>query len=319
MKGSQDFDVVVIGEILVELSSTVPLSSGSTLRLGFSGDALNAAAAAAAAGAHTAVLARIADDDLGQEIITRLVELGIDTSLVRLVPGQQAVYFVHADPTGNREFVYSRSGSAGAGLCPQDIIDARVERAAVVLSGGIACAISASAEAAVQEAARRARTFIFDPNFRPRLTTPAAASASLRRLAPYAALVTPACPGETVPLLGSPEPRVAARKAREWGARAVAVTRGSDGVFLDDGIDTFDLPAVRAPSLVDQTGAGDSLVGTIAGRLAVGDTLLEAVLLGSAASSLSLQGQGGTGFVATLDQSRGHLKRNGAAVTCPGI
>jgi 2-dehydro-3-deoxygluconokinase len=64
---------------------------------------------------------------------------------------------------------------------------------------------------------------------------------------------------------------------------------------------------VPAPALVDQTGAGDSLVGTIAGRLALGDSLLEAVRLGSAASSLSLQGQGGTGFVASLEQSRAHL------------
>jgi len=42
-------DVLVIGEILVEFSSTEPLDAGTALTLNFSGDALNSAAAAAAA------------------------------------------------------------------------------------------------------------------------------------------------------------------------------------------------------------------------------------------------------------------------------
>jgi len=310
-----DIDVVVIGEILVELSSTEPLASGAPLKLGFSGDALNAAAAAAAAGARAAVLTRVADDELGAAIIARLAELGVDTRLVRVVPGQQAAYFVHSDPTGGRQFVYIRRASAGSGLDPQDVIDAGVEDAKVVLSSGITCALSTSAAAAVQEAARRARTFIYDPNFRPRLMSAASAADSFRRLAPYAALVTPACPGETDPLFGSADPLLAARRARDLGARAAAVTLGADGVLVNDGSNAYTVPAVAAPALVDQTGAGDSLVGTIAGRISAGDSLLDAVRLGSAASSLCLQGQGGTGFVASLAQSRRHLERNGKDVT----
>jgi 2-dehydro-3-deoxygluconokinase len=41
-------DVVIIGEPLVEFSSAEPLTVASTFRLSFSGDALNAAVAAAA-------------------------------------------------------------------------------------------------------------------------------------------------------------------------------------------------------------------------------------------------------------------------------
>ena len=46
-------------------------------------------------------------------------EAGLQSS-VRLVPGQQGVYFVHSDATGAREFVYVRRGSAGseAGCLP---------------------------------------------------------------------------------------------------------------------------------------------------------------------------------------------------------
>jgi 2-dehydro-3-deoxygluconokinase len=64
--------------------------------------------------------------------------------------------------------------------------------------------------------------------------------------------------------------------------------------------------------VVDQTGAGDSFAGTVTARLALGDTLLDAVRLGVAAASLSVGGLGGTGHVATLEETRAHAA-NGAA------
>jgi 2-dehydro-3-deoxygluconokinase len=301
-----DFDVVVIGEVLVELSSTTPFEAGIPLTLGFSGDALNAAAASAAAGARTALLTRVADDELGHALLARVGALGVSTDLVHLVPGQHGAYFVHSDPHGERQFAYARGGSAASLLGPGDVAAAGLDRANVVVSSGITGALSPSAADAVRAAARVAARFVYDPNFRPRLTTAAQATALLRDVAPHAALVTPAFPGETGPLLGVADPAEAVRAVRAAGAAAVAVTRGAGGVLLDDGSAVHDLPAVPPPSLADQTGAGDCLVGMIAGRLALGDSLLEATRLGIAAASLSLAGQGGTGYVPTLEQVRAH-------------
>ena len=302
------FDVVVVGEILVELASTRPWADGTEITLGVSGDVLNAAAAAAAAGARTAVLARIADDELGDVIEARLGALGVSTELVRRVPGQQAAYFVHADPTGGREFVYLRRGSAGSTLGPEDVAAAGVESARAVLTTGVTAALSASARAAVLEAARRAAYLVYDPNYRPRLTTAADAAGVLRALAPRAAVVTPACPGETEPLLGTGDPAAAARILRGLGADAAVVTRGAEGALVVDDGGSWAVPAVPAPHLVDQTGAGDSLAGTLTARLALGDSLTDAVRLGAAAASLVLGGRGGTGLVPTLEQVRTHLE-----------
>jgi 2-dehydro-3-deoxygluconokinase len=305
-------DVIVLGEVLVEVVSEEPFGAGRAVTLGVSGDCVNAAAASAAAGARTALLARVADDELGDMIEARLGELGVDTSLLRRVPGQQAAYFVHADPTGAREFVYVRGGSAGSTLDAADVAAADLGRAGVVLASGITCALSASAREAVDAAAGAARTFVYDPNFRPRLTTPAAAADALRSLAPRAAVVTPAAPGETGPLLGVDDPVSAAQAVLALGASAAVVTRGADGTVVVDGGSSWEVPVVRAPALVDQTGAGDSLAGTMAARLALGDTLVDAVRLGSAAASLALGGRGGTGRVATLAETRTHLAEHSA-------
>jgi 2-dehydro-3-deoxygluconokinase len=296
----------VLGEVLVELSSTEPMAAGAPVRLGFSGDALNAAAAAAAAGARTVLVARVPDDELGDALVAHVAALGVDTGGVRRVPGQHGVYFSHADPGGRRQFVYVRRGSAGSGLAPADL-DPDLLGSAVVLAGGIAGAVSGATAGAVRRAAELAGAFVYDPNFRPRLTTADAAAGLLRDVAPRAALVTPSWPDEAAALLGADagtDPEVAVARLRALGAAEVALTRGDAGVLLTRPDGLLAVPAPPVERVVDQTGAGDSFVGTVVGRLAAGDDLETAVRLGVAAAALSVQGQGGTGFVPTLDQTR---------------
>ncbi|MFC0624458.1 PfkB family carbohydrate kinase [Kribbella deserti] len=293
-------DVFVLGEVLVELTATEPLDSGTSMRLAFSGDALNAAAASAAAGAHTALLARVPDDDLGDRLLARVNDLGIDSSRVVRVSGQHGLYMQHADPTGGREFLYVRKGSAGSGLSPEDVPD----KLGAVLASGIACAISESAAQAVRKAAALSACFVYDPNWRPRLVDAAGAAEHLRVLAPYARLMTPAWPQEAQLIADTPE--AACTTLRQLGARAVALTRGAEGVLLDEGGEFSEVPVVPAPRVVDQTGAGDSFAGTVTARLALGDDLAQAIRLGVAAASLSVGGLGGTGYVATLEEVRAH-------------
>jgi 2-dehydro-3-deoxygluconokinase len=216
------------------------------------------------------------------------------------------VYFVHADPTGEREFVYARRGSTASELSAADVHDAAGAR--VIVASGITCALSRGAADAVYSAATSGARFVYDPNFRPRLTTPAQAATHLERLAPHAELVTPSCPQETNALLGLDDPAMAAQAVRGLGARAVAVTCGADGVWLAGGSTAVHLPAVAAPRIVDQTGAGDAFVGAVAARLAVGDALHDAVRLGMASASLALGSPGGCDVVPTLEQVRAHLR-----------
>ncbi|WP_433471452.1 PfkB family carbohydrate kinase [Saccharomonospora azurea] len=300
-------DVLVLGEPLVELSTPEPFRDGAAMRLAFSGDALNAAAAAAAAGAHTALLARVPDDELGDALVARVEELGVDPGALVRVPGQHGVYFTHIDPEGRRQFAYARSGSAGSTLGPQDLTERLVAGAGVVLASGITAAVSASAAAAVVRAAELAERFVYDPNFRSRLTSAEEAAAMLRRVAPRAALLTPSWPEEARSLLGLGEKATAQDAvvaARELGAAAVALTRGPAGVLVDTGTEQLDVPAVPPPTVVDQTGAGDVFSGTVAARMALGDDLLDAVRFGTAAASLSVQGRGGTGHVPTWERTR---------------
>ncbi len=301
------FDVITMGEVLVEVATDQPPAHGVPATLGISGDTLNVSASAAAAGARVGLVAVLTDDDLGRAITDRVAELGIATELLRYRRGQQGVYLVHSDPAGEREFSYARSGSVGSSLGRPDLDDEVLAAAGAVVASGITCAISPDARDAVGHAARTARRFCYDPNFRPRLTDAATAAAILTELAPYAFLVTPSHPGETAALLQVNSALAAGRRLRALGAGHVAVTCGATGVQLvgPDG-ETW-IAAVPAPALVDQTGAGDAYVATLTARLVLGDDLVSAARLAAAAASLVVGGRGGTGLVPTLDQSRAHL------------
>jgi 2-dehydro-3-deoxygluconokinase len=285
------FDVLVIGEVLVEVSSPVPFAAGAPATLSFSGDALNAAAAAADAGATVALLTKVGDDELGSALLRDVEGLGVDTSLIERVDAPNGVYFAVADLDGEREFVYVRRGSAASTLQPF----AALPQHRVLLASGIAQAISASAAATVQRAAEQTPLLVYDPNFRPRLTSPEKARERLAAIAPYARVVTPSWPGDA---LGD-TPEQTADAVLALGAQAVAVTRGAQGVLVVEDGHAAEIPAAPAETLVDATGAGDVFAGTLAAALALGASVAEAAHEGVAASARSLAGQGGTGYLTT--------------------
>jgi 2-dehydro-3-deoxygluconokinase len=301
------FDVVALGEVLIEVATLEPFSHGVPATLGVSGDVLNVAAAAAGAGARVGLVAVLSDDELGHAIAARVGALGIATDLLRFRSGQQGVYLVHSDPHGEREFSYARAHSIGSTLGPDDLPADVLSTAGAVVASGIACAVSTTTRDAVRAAARLGRRFVYDPNYRPRLTTTVDAARMLTELASHSWLVTPSHPGETSALLRADSAVAAARRLRELGAENVAVTCGALGVQLTGpGVETW-VDSVPAPSLVDQTGAGDAYVGTLTARLVLGDDLVWAARQAAAAASLVVGGQGGTGYVPRLHETRAHL------------
>jgi len=69
--------VLVLGEPLLELSSDEPLETAQTMSLSFSGDALNAAAASAAAGVHTGLVSRVGEDEVSTRLLRYAESLGV--------------------------------------------------------------------------------------------------------------------------------------------------------------------------------------------------------------------------------------------------
>ncbi|MFF8268626.1 PfkB family carbohydrate kinase [Streptomyces sp. NPDC016562] len=306
------YDVLVLGEVLVEIHADTALSAataGTRARLSYSGDALNAAAAAAAAGARTALLTVVGDDELSVPLLRRAAELGVDVTHVHRAPHPNGAYLLCADTDGEREFVYWRARSAGSTLAPRHIESWRplLTRCRALITSGVTGALSPSSRDAVLAAAHLVHGagghLTYDPNFRPRLTDRPQARDLLARIAPLTGLLKTSCPADARALVDTDDPRTAATRLRALGARTVVVTAGAGRLLLDDGArQAFHTVPVN-PAPVDATGAGDCFTGTATARLALGDTLADAVAYGTAAACLSVSGRGGTGHVPAFAQT----------------
>jgi len=308
------WDLVVIGEILVELSSPVALRDSTHFALSFSGDALNAAAGAAAAGASVGILTKVGDDEFGAAITEYVAHLGVDTSLIAVASAPNGLYLTGADPGGRRDFIYSRRGSAASLLRPQDVTTSVIDSARSLLVSGITQAISPSAAAAALRGARlmreRGGIVVYDPNYRPKLTTPAAAAGAFADIAPLASVVTPSWPHDATALFGAAQPRAAAEATLKAGASAAVITLGDSGVILADGTHITHYPAYPAPAVVDATGCGDILAGTLTARLVLGDDLDLAVRLGMTAAAEAVGHRGGTTHLATPAETWRYLEHH---------
>ncbi|MFJ7586508.1 PfkB family carbohydrate kinase [Streptomyces sp. NPDC097617] len=309
---AERYDVLVLGEVLVEIHAGTALreaADGTPARISYSGDALNAAAAAAAAGARTALLAVVGDDELSVPLLRRAAGLGVDVTHVRRAPHPNGAYLLSADTDGDREFVYWRTHSAGSTLGPGHIASWRelLTGCGALITSGITGALSPSSRDAVLAATRLVHGagghVTYDPNFRARLTGPAEARELLARIAPLTGLLKTSCPADARALVDTADPRAAAARCRALGARTVAVTAGADRLLLDDGTRAVFHPVPVNPEPVDATGAGDCFTGTVTARLALGDTLADAVAYGMAAAALSVSGRGGTGRVPAFTET----------------
>lgn len=303
MAGSKTrgYDVVVIGEPLLELSSDVPLEAADRFRSSFSGDALNEAAAAAASGARVALLTRIGDDEFGDALCAYATRLGIDVSHAVRTSEPNGVYFTALDPDGERHFVYLRRGSAASTMEPGDFDDDLLAGSAVLLVSGIGCAISESAESTIQHAAKTVNgaggKVVYDPNFRTRLVDVDRARRHLGDLGEFTYVVTPSCPHDTEPLLGTRDAQEALDACRRTGAEIGLVTLGGRGVLFSDGERTTSVSAEPVAHPVDATGCGDAFAGALAAGIAAGATVEDATRSGVQMASRCLGGRGGTGYL----------------------
>lgn len=107
-----DLDVLAIGTALVEMT---PRHLGVSLTATDQYDALPSGAtsnfclALAKLGVKVGLATRVGDDELGQWLLHRLNELGVDTSLSRVVPGQLTpVSFCWMDQGGAKTFYFYR-------------------------------------------------------------------------------------------------------------------------------------------------------------------------------------------------------------------
>jgi sugar/nucleoside kinase (ribokinase family) len=307
------YDVLVLGEPLLERHADA--EGRRTAPDSISGDAFNAACAAALAGARVGLLTTLGRDEGGERVLAELERRGIGTQHLSRDDRPTGAYTVTPDPDGGTVFTYQRAGSAASALDPSHLARWRsvIEDTPVLVTGGVCTALSSGTEALAREAAVAAsgagRTVCYDVNFRPRLTSATHALRALRAIAPFCRVIKIATPGDAEPLLNRTAATDVITELRGFSASAVIVTDGENPLTLSDAGAETRFPVLPAPAFVDATGAGDVLLGTLAAALALGADLATALPEAMAAAALSTGHRGGAPH-ATREDARALLAQH---------
>jgi ribokinase len=279
--------VVVVGSVNVDLVVSVgqlprageTVAGGTFARHG-GGKGANQAVAAARAGAEVAMVGAVGDDEMGHEALEELAGEGIDTTHVARLDGvPTGVALIVVDEAGENQIAVA-SGANAALDTPA------VERGLAALldsRDGLVLLGNEVPEAAVAAGLRAARAAGWQVVLNPAPARPAGADLGGVVLTPNA--------DEARTLAAEADVEAAARVLAARTSAPVLVTLGADGALL---LDSDELQRHPAPpvSVVDTTGAGDTVNGALAAELAAGRPLTDAVRFALAAAALSTTAAG---------------------------
>jgi 2-dehydro-3-deoxygluconokinase len=303
------FDIVAIGEPMVEFNQT---RAGEPNYLqGLGGDTSNTIIAAARAGARTAYVTRLGDDEFGRLLLDLWRTEGVDANGVSIDPqAHTAVYFV-THGAGGHVFSYLRAGSAASRMQPEHLQLDLIREARFVQASGISLAISSSAcdtVLAAFELAREAGVKIaLDSNLRLKLWPLARARAVICAAAGMSDYFFPSLDDVTA-LSGLRDPDAIVDWSHRLGAQTVLLKLGAQGVIVSDGAKRERVPGFKVDA-VDATGAGDCFCGNALARLAAGDSIVDAARYANAAAALTTTGFGAVAPLPRPDAVRALLAR----------
>jgi len=281
---------------------------------GLTGTAL---VAAARLGAHTKILGRIGDDDIGDQIVEGLNAEGVDTSdLIRVPRGESLLSVVLVDPQTAERTIYCKPDRNIE--CSTDLINLdSIEKADVVL-------LDAHWADGARIVARRAKEvgvpIVCD-------ISPNSQTLDIVAMCDYPVVARKAA----IAFAGTEDYRLALDRLLSLGAKAAVITCGSDGAYYASNstwghVPAFEVEAGRifevrswhihstwghVPAFeveaVDTTGAGDVFHGAFAFGIAKGWDIKDTVRFASAVAAIKCTKLGGRTGIPTFEETQAFI------------
>ena len=167
---NRDFDLLVIGETLVEFSCDGDVPKSDTFQKDIGGADIVVVAAAARLGSRVQLISSIASDPFHNFIRERLAAQNIDISLVRTCQGYNGLYITSSLYPEEREYLIHHPGTASQHIVPALIDDRMIENCKIVYASSELQSVSRQTRYAVFKAFHFAHSnhimVAYDPNLR---------------------------------------------------------------------------------------------------------------------------------------------------------
>ncbi|HEY3373752.1 MAG TPA: sugar kinase [Candidatus Aquicultor sp.] len=295
-----EFDIVSIGECMVELYSNRPLFDAETFSKSCGGDTLNVLVAAARLGSVTGFITRVGEDQFAPFLLQEWLNERIDLSLVKVIPERKnGVYFISEFEGGGFNYAEYREDSAASTLSVDDLATEYLVAGRYMHVSGVGQAISESCGGAVFEACRLVKAnksgqVSYDPQLRSGIWSAEAARQGFEELLPYIDVLFLKHPLESTALTGISDPEMLIRALWQQGIRVVVLKLGKQGCIVGErhSRDIAEVRPLKAGKVYDTFGSGDTFCGAFLHGLARGYDVHKAAWLGNIAAGLKTPGLG---------------------------
>lgn len=164
----KNLDIVTIGEGLVELSSNASLAISDNFTKFFGGDTLVTAVSALRMGSCVGYITKLGHDPFGEYLLDAWQLEGLDTSQIKMVPGQNGLYFI-ARVDGHKSCQYYRKKTAAVELSIDDINFDYINTSKAFYGTGFVQSLSLNCKEALKEIYKFSKEngiiTAYDPNY----------------------------------------------------------------------------------------------------------------------------------------------------------
>ncbi len=259
------FDVVALGEILIDMTYAGKSEGGQTLFEQNPGGApANVLSAVKRLGGEAALIGKIGKDMHGDFLRETLESENICTdALISDDSVFTTLAFVNINENGDRSFSFARKPGADTCLTKEEVKTELIKNSKIFHVGSLSLTDEPAKSAtlfALEEAKKAGCIISYDPNYRaPLWKSEKAAIEGMRSILGFVDVIK-ISDEETKLLTDFESPEDASKALVDLGIKTVIVTKGAEGAIIrtKEGVVTSAAMDVKA---VDTTGAGDAFMG----------------------------------------------------------
>ncbi|MBW6408858.1 carbohydrate kinase family protein [Clostridium weizhouense] len=272
------FDVVAIGELLIDFTFGGKDDSGNTVFCQKAGGApANVLAANSKLGGKTAFIGKVGQDSFGEFLKETLENLRININgLVRTDEVNTTLAFVNIDKNGERSFSFYRNPGADMMLQYDEVNKGVIDQCNIFHFGSVSLTKGPSQEAtlkSVEYAKRKGKIISYDPNYRPLLWDDNKYAKEMMLEGLKFADIIKVSEEELELLTNETDLIQGSNMLSKNGASLILISLGEKGSFYRKG-DIYGLVKPYKVKAIDTNGAGDSFFGALHYKLK-GKSLLD--------------------------------------------
>lgn len=290
------FDIITVGESLIEFSTSQKLADAECLHKYYGGDSLVVAIAAKRLGSNVGFVTCLGNDTFKDYMLTSWQNEGLDTRHVKIVDDKNGIYMVSRPNLEEKEFIYYRNKIAPAKLSIEDIDEDYIKNSKIIYASGITQSLSIASREAVKKVFEIAKEngviTAYDPNYSSMISTNEEAKEYFDEIIPLTDVLFMSSKYDTKSIFDIDSLENIMKVISDIGVQTIVIKSSNDkGYHINDHRNTSFIP-FYTDTVVDTTSSGDAFNGAFLHAIANNYTPVEAAKIASIDAGLQAQGIG---------------------------